>query len=106
MPREACRIVLEVVEVRLERLQDITEEGAIASGVKHFDKLPNIHPWGQDPRWSMEEPVSTEECLGTARFAYANWWNKQSFAKEYHWCDNPYVWVYEIKAAKINKEEA
>lgn len=40
MPKEAARIFLRVTDVRVERLQDITEEQAKAEGVAHlFDNL-------------------------------------------------------------------
>lgn len=42
MPKEAARIFLKVTGVRVERLQEITEEQAKAEGVVHlFDDLPD-----------------------------------------------------------------
>ena len=38
MPRWACRLLLDVVSVRAERLQDITETGAIAEGVASIEE--------------------------------------------------------------------
>lgn len=76
MPREAARIFLKVTDVRVERLQEITEEGAIKEGVKAYG--PN-------------------NCSGTsARIAFAQLWD--SIYK--NWSENPWVWVIEF-----NKEE-
>jgi hypothetical protein len=92
MPRSISRILLEITSLRVERLQEISEEDAIAEGARYFADLPSIHPWGQDPRWSMEAPASTEDCLDSARFAFGNFWNK--LAKNTSaWDLNPWVWV-------------
>jgi hypothetical protein len=40
MPREACRLFLDVTRVRCERLQDITESDAIAEGFEYCPPLP------------------------------------------------------------------
>ena len=56
MPRWACRLVLEVLTVRVERLQDITEEGAKAEGFESraaflsaylamYKLVPYANPW-------------------------------------------------------------
>lgn len=37
MPKEACRLFLEVTNIRAERLQDITEEDAISEGTDTLD---------------------------------------------------------------------
>lgn len=93
MPRWASRIALRVTDVRVERLRDITEADAIAEGARRFDSLPSEHPYGQDARWSMEEPTSTDQCLGSARFAFANYWNKLNEKRGHGWDSNPWVWV-------------
>jgi hypothetical protein len=82
MPREAARIFLRVTNVRVERLQDISEDEAIKEGAKAYG--PN-------------------NCSGTsARIAFAEIWDKTT--TEHEWRTNPWVWVYEFE--KISKEEA
>ena len=103
MPRWASRITLEITDVRVERLQDISEEDAIAEGARHFPDLPGTSPYGQDDPWSMETPDSCDKCLGNARMAFANYFCKitGNAPKGLHdprpWDANPWVWVIEFR---------
>lgn len=84
MPRWACRLVLEVVAVRVERVQEISEEDALAEGMETI-------------------PVGT-----------ATWSNRQSFATLWDqingrraggaWADNPWVWVVEFRRRSAGQE--
>lgn len=97
MPRWASRITLEIASVRAERLQEISEEDAKSEGARRFDELPSVHPFGQDARWSMGSPSSTDQCLTNARFAFANLW--ESVNGPSSWDANPWVWVIEFNRA-------
>ena len=83
MPRWASRITLEITEIRVERVQEITEEEAKAEGV-----LPCPHPISKD-----------DECLdcyldaGEYSCSFLNLWD-QLYAKKGLGVDaNPWVWV-------------
>ena len=83
MPKWTHRITLEITEVRVERLQEITEEDVISEGT------PN-HP-GQFREGNMEAFV---------RFAYV--WNSLYTKKsEYQWEANPWVWVIEFRPLPV-----
>lgn len=83
MPREAARIFLRVKTVRVERLQDITEDEAIKEGAKAYG--PN-------------------NCSGTsARIAFAELWDNLNEKRGYGWESNPWVWVIEFEM--INKPQ-
>lgn len=104
MPRWDSRITLEVTDIRVERLQKISREDAIAEGAREFPDLQGKHPYGQDPRWSMEEPTDVSQCLGTPRAAFANYWCKINGKKlpggvldSRPWDENPWVWVVEFR---------
>ena len=45
MPRWASRITLEVVSVRVERLNEISEAEAVAEGIVRNDEIPFNGPW-------------------------------------------------------------
>lgn len=97
MPRWASRITLEITSVRIERLQDISEEDAIAEGAKFWPDAP-LDPLHQvyaqnAPHWCMTKPESTAGTLHTARLAFANIWNKTNAKSGCAWDNNPWVWV-------------
>ena len=85
MPRWASRINLDVTEVRLERLQDISEEDAKAEGVT----------LGEDRSWAFKEAGLKYE---PHRFAYELLWDEINGPGS--WDQNPWVWVYTFKRIK------
>ncbi len=107
MPRWASRFLLEVVSVRVERLQLITDADAIAEGARELRDLPvpSPHPYGLDLFWTMEDPADNRTCLGSPRWAFANYLNKLHGGENWNvkrghtpiWDQNPWVWVVEFK---------
>ena len=79
MPRWASRLTLAVVSVRVERLQAITEEDAIAEGVLRTGGRANLDPHHFRP----------------ARDLFADLWDSIN-AKRAPWSRNPWVWVVEF----------
>ena len=116
MPKEAARIWLKVTDVRVERLQDITEDGAEAEG------MPD----------SLDYPVNKSYCplckgdgiIGTVdvhslghmdvdcpycdsyRKRFENLWSSinQKSLDSYGWNANPYVWVIEFERCEKPQE--
>lgn len=81
MPRWASRIDLEITRVRVERVQDITEEDAKVEGVTPDDYEGYEHP---------DNP--TLSCAAH-RYSFRDLW--QSIYGT--WDANPWVWVYEFR---------
>lgn len=79
MPRDASRIDLEVTDVRVERLQAISEPDAAAEGV-----------FG----WAGEQDTPVRD-LPEARLVYRQLWEQINGAGS--WDLNPWVWVVEFK---------
>ena len=76
MPRWASRLTLEVVSVRVERVQEISNPDAQAEGVG----------WWQ--------PVGGEKDY---RLEYSMLWNRINAKRGYSWDSNPWAWVIEFK---------
>ena len=81
MPRDASRITLEVTEVRVERLQDISEADARAEGV-----------------WTGQPEMLAAGARGmnlNHRSAYASLWEQINGPAS--WDANPWVWAISFK---------
>lgn len=76
MPRWASRITLEVTDVRVERVQSISESDALADGGWVYRDCP-IH---KAPERS-----------------FSQLWDSLNAKRGYSWDSNPYVWVVEFK---------
>jgi len=93
MPRWASRITLEVVGVRVERVQDITDDDAVAEGI---DAEENKYDGHKIPRVN-----------------FSGLWDSINEKRGYGWEVNPWVWIVEFKRdaailaeANENKERA
>jgi hypothetical protein len=87
MPREASRLVLEITELRAQRLQEISEEDARAEGI--VEPQPAHGAWcdpakGREGHWSYRKPFcGLWDSINAKRAP------KGAFA----WDNNPWVWA-------------
>ena len=88
MPRWASRILLEVTEVRVQRLWEISEADAIAEGV---EAIPYTGPNAGPNRYSVGDSSVGWANFPTAREAYAHLWDQINGAGS--WDANPWVWA-------------
>jgi hypothetical protein len=88
MPRWASRITLEIVSVRVERLQEISEEDAKAEGVEPIGG-GLFQVYQRDPKFPNQVA-----CLA-ATISYRQLWN--SINGPGSWDTNPFVWVVEFR---------
>lgn len=87
MPRKYSRITLRITDVRVERLQDISEADAIAEGLTSWsnEKQPDITHYGiaiVDEVWSTDP-----------RLVFQRLWDSINAKRGYGWDANPWVWV-------------
>lgn len=85
MRREYSRILLEIVSVRAESLQDISEADALTEGVR-LDKAGGFFIDGADGRHASPVDSSAIE-------AFKSLWESTGGS----WAANPWLWVIEFK---------
>ena len=93
MPKEAARIFLEVTNVRVERLQNISEENAIAEGIERVSIAPFVH--------RFKNYLCNNKFIGPEE-SFKTLWMKIN--GEDSWNANPWVWVYEFKVVEKPKD--
>lgn len=87
MPRWASRITLNVTDVRVERLQEITEDDARREGIAEYQFARGVLADGWFPTK-----------------AFADLWDSLNDARGYGWATNPWVWVVTFSALPPNSE--
>ena len=90
MPRAACRILLEITAVRVERLQGISDEQAIAEGIERDAAHPTL--WKRGPLLGDQNIV---QVTAFPKLAFRSIWESINGAES--WAANPWVWVVEFK---------
>lgn len=80
MPRRASRILLEVVSVRVERVQEISETDAIAEGM------------------TMIGPPALSN-----RTSFSMLWDSINVKRGFGWDVNPWVWVVKFKRVEASE---
>jgi hypothetical protein len=91
MPRKAARIFLRVLNVRVERLQDITPKDAWDEGCRIGNSFP----------WEEHIPELQQQCRD---ILFIPLWDNLNAKRGYGWDKNPWVWV--ISFERCEKPEA
>lgn len=97
MPRYASRLTLRITAVRVERLQDISEEDAISEGIELLGGPTSCSPWkdySKDQRYKFFSAPSASYC---------SLW--ESINGPESWDQNPFVWVIQFEVIHANVDK-
>lgn len=112
MKQEHSRLTLEITSIKVERLAEISKEDAIKEGAT---SRPNCHGYanryegwcmnwnkvGEASKWASNRTLSESDvCMGSAQYAFGNFWNATHRKPKEKFEANPFVWVVDFK---INK---
>jgi hypothetical protein len=73
MPRAASRLTLEILNIRVERVREISERDAYMEGIDRSPTMPHPIAW------------------------YRDLWNSINAKRGYPWADNPWVWAISFR---------
>jgi hypothetical protein len=90
MPRWACRIILEVTGVRVERIQDISAADALAEGIREYN-----YNNGSKGYWLQELALGAMPT--PPQYGIARLWDSIYAKRGFGWASNPWVWVVEFR---------
>lgn len=93
MPRFASRILLEITDIRVERLNDISEADAVKEGLRILPASGRyvVNPGDQHFGGASHDAVEVFSWL----------WDSLNTKKGYPWSSNPWVWVVEFKVIEV-----
>jgi len=92
MPRWASRVTLELTDVRVERVQAISEEDAVAEGCVRVSQAEGDYYQG-----SAHPTKGAPKVFPCARAAYHDLWDSINARRGFGWAANPFVWVLSFR---------
>jgi len=95
MPKEACRLRLKIKSIRVERLMDISEQDAIAEGVKQ--RFGGFINYANPSKIFTETYPFLSRKYSSAQMSYLSLWEKINGENSFE--ENPWVWVIEFERA-------
>ena len=108
MPKEVARIFLRVTNVRVEKLQEITEDDIVDEGAEKLILCPNEHGVIEPDGTLGDMCWNAGCCGGNCKYIDKSYgelfgeivWDstiKKSDLDKYGWNANPFVWVIEFE---------
>jgi hypothetical protein len=99
MPKNACRLFLEVISVSVERLQDIDEQSAINEGIENLSadeaKFNLFRNYLRSEKEANYQDFTTDNPI----WSYQTLWQKINGKDS--WDLNPFVWVYKFRSIPV-----
>lgn len=93
--RWASRILLEITDVRVQRLHDIKADDAIAEGVEKLAEFPCITPYRN---YGVKQPAGAHN-FSTPQASFMSLWMMINGADSYN--ANPWVWALTFKRVEV-----
>ena len=87
MPRWASRIDLEITDIRVKRIQDITIEDVFKEGIEDV--------------WTRHGTISPS-ILKEIEYEFSKLWDSINAKRGYGWEVNPFVWCISFKREVVN----
>jgi hypothetical protein len=97
MPKAVARIWLRVTDLRVRRLQDITETDAIAEGI---ERVRDGAFGFRDYEWHEDPPRATHPVA-----SFSTLWDSINFKRGHPWDANEWVWDISFEPYSHNQEE-
>ena len=87
MPRKASRITLQITDVRIEHLTDITDEDSVAEGMNVIVNTSN----------AVLKAGILGTCIKGQRDMFRKYWDELNKKRGFGWDKNPWVWRIAFK---------
>jgi hypothetical protein len=108
MPRWASRLTLRITDVRVQRVQEISEEDADQEGIPRnwcgndfTGWTPGDHGYLGPGEFGSED--ATDGYYVTGREAFSQWWDSINAKRGYSWEANPWVWAISFERIAVTR---